>query len=57
MRHFRKVVGDKYSDFRVRLPDCRPPLMYALGMLEDGTTEESRYPNFMLPEAREEYGL
>lgn len=31
--------------------------MFSLGLFEDGTTEDSKYPNLMSPEARMEYGL
>ena len=57
MQYFRRVVGEKYSDFQARLPDCRPSMLFALALSEDGTTEESRYPNLMLAEVRGRYGL
>jgi len=57
LRYYRKVIGEKFCDFQARLPDRGPPPLYALGMLEDGTTEDSKYPNLMSPEGREKYGI
>ena len=57
LRHFREVIGERYSDFQARLPGCEPPPMFALGLMVDGTTEDSKYPDFNSPQARAEYGL
>ncbi|KAF9642098.1 hypothetical protein BDM02DRAFT_3193922 [Thelephora ganbajun] len=57
LRHFRKVVGEVYSDFRARLPDCEPPIIYSLSMGVDGTTEESTYPSLMSAEVRMKFGI
>jgi len=57
LRCFRKVIWERYSDFQARLPGCEPPTLFSLGSLEDGTTEDSKYPNLMSPEVRVEYGL
>jgi hypothetical protein len=46
-----------YSDFQARLPGCEPPTIHSLAMLEDGTTEESKYPNLMSVEVRMMYGI
>jgi hypothetical protein len=46
-----------YTKFQAGLPEYEPPMMYSLAMLEDGTTEDSKYPNMMLDEVREWYGL
>ena len=57
LRHFRKVVGEAYSDFHAGLPDYEPPMIYSLATLEDGTTEESNYPSLMSHEARMRFGI
>lgn len=38
-------------------PDCEPPSLFSLALLEDGTTGDSKYPNLMSPEARVPYGI
>ncbi|KAF9643913.1 hypothetical protein BDM02DRAFT_3132089 [Thelephora ganbajun] len=57
LRHFQEVIGEMYSDFHARLPDCEPPVIYSLALTLDGTTEESRYPNLMSAEERMRFGL
>ena len=57
LRCSRKVVEEKYSDFHTRLPGYEPPMIYALATMEDGTTEESKYPNLMSPRVRMLYGI
>jgi hypothetical protein len=57
LRHFRKVVGERYADFRVGLPDFQPPILYSLATMEDGRTKESKYPSLMSLEARVEFGI
>ncbi|KAF9643480.1 hypothetical protein BDM02DRAFT_3191569 [Thelephora ganbajun] len=57
LRRFQKAIGEMYSDFHARLPDCEPPVIYSLSMGVDGTTEESRYPNLMSAEERMRFGL
>ena len=57
LRHFRKVVGEAYADFRAGLPDCEPPMIISLARMEDVTTKESKYPNLMLLETRMLYGI
>ena len=51
------VVSEKYSDFQTRVPDCEPPMIVSLSMLEDGTTKDSKYPNLIPAEARLPYGI
>ena len=46
-----------YSDFQAGLPNCEPPMIYSLALMEDGTTEESKYPNLMLAKSRMRYGI
>ena len=57
MRDCRKVVGEMYSDFQARVPDCEPPVIFSLAASEDGTTKDSKYPNLMLAEVRMQYGI
>ena len=44
-------------DFERRIPRCELPLLTALALLEDGRSEGSGYPNFMVPATRESYGI
>lgn len=46
-----------YSNFQTGLPDREPPMVYSLATLEDGITEESKYPNLMSAEVRMAYGI
>ena len=57
LRYYREVVGEKYSDFQTRLPNCDPPEIFSLAMSADGTTEDSKYPNLLLVEERLPYGM
>ena len=57
LRYFREVIGKMYSDFHEGLPDYGPPMIHSLAMMEDGTTEESKYPNLMSFEMRMQYGI
>ena len=57
LRYCRKVVGGMYSDFQSGLPDCEPPMIVSLAMSEDGTTEDSKYPNLLPVEVRARYGI
>jgi len=55
--YFRQVIREMYIDFQSGLPDCEPPVIYSLATMEDGTTEESKYPNLMSAETRQKYGI
>ena len=57
LRYYRKVVGEAYSDFQARVPECEPPIISSLVTLEDGTTEDSKYPNLLSVEVRMQYGI
>ena len=57
LRYCRKVIRKMCSDFHEGLPGCEPPMIYSLAMMEDGTTEESKYPNLMLFEVRMQFGI
>ena len=52
-----KVVADAYISYKEKLPDCEPPLLSSLSLLEDGRTEDSKYPNLLSPQARAELGI
>ena len=41
-----------FSDFQAKLLDCEPPSILTLILLEDDTTDNSKYPNLMSVEAR-----
>jgi len=51
------VVADAYGLYKEKLPDCEPPLLSSLSLLEDGRTEDSGYPNLLSPQARAELGI
>ena len=57
LQRFKKFIEERYSEFQAGLPDCEPPAMFSLALLEDVTTKDSKYPNLMSPEVRMEYGL
>lgn len=52
-----KVVADAYASYKEKIPDCEPPLLSSMCLLEDGRTEDSKYPNLLSPEARAELGI
>jgi len=52
-----KVVADAYTLYKEKLPDCEAPLLSSLSLLEDGRTEDSKYPNLLSPQARAEQGI
>jgi len=52
-----KVVADAYASYKEKLPDCEPPLLSSLSLLEDGRTEDSKYPNLLFPQARTDIGI
>jgi len=54
---WKQVVAEAYVDIERRMPKREPPVLTSLAMLEDGRSEGSRYPNLMVPTARERYGL
>lgn len=54
---WREIVVEAYADFERRVPKCEPPILIVLAWSEDGRSEESKYPNFMVPAARESYGI
>ena len=55
--HWWKVVADAYALYKDKFPDCEPPLLSSLSLLEDGRTEDSKYPNLLSPQARADLGI
>jgi hypothetical protein len=51
------VVAGAYSLYKEKLPDCEPPLLSSLSLLEDGRTEDSKYPNLLSPQTRADLGI
>ena len=55
--HWWKIVANAYALYKEKLPDCEPPLLSSMCLLEDGRTEDSKYPNLLSPQARAELGI
>lgn len=55
--HWWKVVADAYALYKEKFPDCEPPLLSSLSLLEDGRTEDSKYPNLLSSQARAGLGI
>lgn len=54
---WKQVVEGACVDLEMRMPKCEPPVLTSLALLEDGRSEGSKYPNLMVPAAREHYGI
>ena len=54
---WKEIVAEACADFERRISKCEPPILAALALLEDGRSEGSKYPNFMVLAARENYGI
>ena len=52
-----KVVADAYALYKEKLPDCEPPLLSSMSLLEGGRAEDSRYPNLLSSQARADLGI
>ena len=57
LRYWKGVIGKAYADLRANLPGYEPCLLGLMIMSEDGRTEDSSSPNFLLHAEREPYGL
>jgi hypothetical protein len=55
--YWKQVVAEAYADLERRIPKFEPPMLTMLASLEDGRFEGSKYPNMMVPAARQSYGL
>lgn len=53
----KQVVAEACVDFERRVPKAGPSVLTSLALLEDGRSEGSKYPNLMVPAAREHYGI
>jgi len=57
LRRWKEVVAGVHSDFVEKMPDTEPAILAKRAHVLDGRTEESRYPNLMLPWVQQRYGL
>ena len=57
LRHWRETVVGVYSDFTVKLPESKLQTLALRASLTDGRTEESRYPDMMSSEVRQQHGI
>lgn len=57
LRLWREDIGKMYADFQINLPGYQPSVLASLAMSIDGRAEDSVFPNLMLAEEREPYGL
>jgi len=57
LRHWRETVAGVYADFEAKLPDAGFPNLTVQARWVDGRTEESRYPNLLLPGMGQRYGI
>ena len=57
LRYWKEVIEKAYLDLQANLLRCRPSLLTSLALSEDGRTEDSGFPNLLLPAEREPYGL
>ena len=57
LRHWRETVAKVHSDFAARLPDAQVPTLAQRASWIDGRTDESRYPNLLLPGVWKQYGV
>ena len=57
LRCWRRVIGKAYVDLQVGLLAHGPSLLASLAMGVDGRTEDSSFPNLLLLEERQRYGV
>lgn len=57
LRHWRGVIGQTYDDFQAKFSEYSPPLLASLALSVDGRTEDSSFPNLVIPREREPYGF
>lgn len=55
--HWKMIIEKAYADFRENLPESGPGLFSSLVMAADGRSGGSNFPNLIMPEERERYGL
>ena len=54
---WKQIVVEAYDDLQRRIPKFEAPVLTSLALLEDGRSKGSKYPNLMVPGARERYGI
>ncbi|KAF9779639.1 hypothetical protein BJ322DRAFT_1088430 [Thelephora terrestris] len=57
LRRRKTIIAKAYDDFRANLPGFEPTSLASLVIATDGRSEDSSYPNLLVPEERERYGL
>ena len=56
-RNWMKVVENAHLDFAARFPEAKIPTLALRAREEDGRIEGSRYPNLILSQERQQYGI
>ncbi|KAF9642933.1 hypothetical protein BDM02DRAFT_3264295 [Thelephora ganbajun] len=57
LRYWKRVIGKTYADFQANSPGYGPTVLASLAMTVDGRTEDSGFPNLVVPGERELYGF
>ena len=57
LQYWREVIKKAYVEFQVNLLGYGPTALISLALSADGRTPDSKYPNLLLHEERERYGL
>ena len=57
LRHWRRVIGKAHADFQTGFLGYGPALLISLAVRVDGRTEDSNFPNLLLPTERERCGI
>ncbi|KAF9642988.1 hypothetical protein BDM02DRAFT_1774341 [Thelephora ganbajun] len=57
LRHWKRVIGKTYADFQANSQGYGPTVLASLAMTVDGRTENSGFPNLVVPGERELYGF
>ena len=57
LRYWREVIWKVHAEFQANLLKCGPSSIMSSALTVDGRTEDSEFPNLLLPSGREPYGL
>ena len=57
LRHWGMVIGRTYDEFQANFPVFEADSFASLVMSSDGRSEDSSFPNLVVPGERERYGL
>ena len=57
LRHWRRVIGKAHADLQANFLGFGPALLVSLAIGVDGRTEDSSFPNLMIPVERQPYDL